>query len=177
MLLAILVNIVSGHGLTPFGRQTVIYTTALMYRQLEPYEQTSVKSEPKYEHFLLKNAFAIMMTSSNGNISALLANCADNSPVTGEFPAQRPVTRSFDVFFDLDLNKRLSTQWWACWLETPLCPLWRHCYDCGHFARASRCYGMNILNGTNANAHCMGAVPLQNMSTLSTGCQQRNKTQ
>ena len=32
--------------------------------------------------------------------SALLAICAGNSPVTGEFPAQRPVTRSFDVFFD-----------------------------------------------------------------------------
>ena len=37
--------------------------------------------------------------------SALLAICAGNSPVPGEFPAQRPVTRSFDVFFDLRLNK------------------------------------------------------------------------
>ena len=37
----------------------------------------------------------------------LLAFCAGNSPVTGEFPAQRPVTRSFDVFFGLCLNKRL----------------------------------------------------------------------
>ena len=43
-------------------------------------------------------------------ISALLAICAGNSPVTGEFPAQRPVTRSRDVFFDLRLNKRLSKQ-------------------------------------------------------------------
>ena len=33
--------------------------------------------------------------------SALLAICAGNSPVTDEFPAQRAVTRSFDVFFDL----------------------------------------------------------------------------
>ena len=40
--------------------------------------------------------------------SALLALCAGNSPVTGEFPTQRPVTRSFDVFFDLRVNKRLS---------------------------------------------------------------------
>ena len=40
--------------------------------------------------------------------SALLAICAGNSPVPGEFPTQRPVTRSFDVFFDLRLNKRLS---------------------------------------------------------------------
>ena len=42
--------------------------------------------------------------------SALLAICAGKSPVTGEFPAQRPVTRSFDIFFDLRLNKRLSKQ-------------------------------------------------------------------
>ena len=42
--------------------------------------------------------------------SALLAICAGNSPVPGEFPTQRPVTRSFDVFFDLRLKKRLSKQ-------------------------------------------------------------------
>ena len=35
---------------------------------------------------------------------ALLAICGGNSPPTGEFPAQRPVSRSFDVFFDLRLN-------------------------------------------------------------------------
>ena len=40
--------------------------------------------------------------------SALLAICVVNSPVTGEFPAQRPVTQSFDVFFDRRLNRRLS---------------------------------------------------------------------
>ena len=33
--------------------------------------------------------------------SALLALCAGYSPVTGEFPSQRPVTQSFDVFIDL----------------------------------------------------------------------------
>ena len=40
--------------------------------------------------------------------SALLAICAGNSPVPGEFPAQMPVTRSFDVFCDLRLYKGLS---------------------------------------------------------------------
>ena len=39
--------------------------------------------------------------------SALPAICAENSPVPGEFPVQRPLTRSFDIFFDLRLNKRL----------------------------------------------------------------------
>ena len=42
--------------------------------------------------------------------SALLAICAGNSPTTGEFPTQKPVTQSFDVFFDLRLNKRMSKQ-------------------------------------------------------------------
>ena len=55
--------------------------------------------------------------------SALLVICAGNSPV----PTQRPVTRSFDVFFDLRLNKRLSKQSWGWWFETPSRPLWRHC--------------------------------------------------
>ena len=46
-------------------------------------------------------------------MSALLAICAGNSPVPGEFRAQRPVTRSFGVFFDLRLNKGLSKQSWG----------------------------------------------------------------
>ena len=58
--------------------------------------------------------------------SALLALCAENSPVTGEFLSQRPVMRSFDGSFDLHLNKRLSKQWWGWWFETPSRPLWRH---------------------------------------------------
>ena len=58
--------------------------------------------------------------------SALLAICAGNSPVIGEFLAQRPVTWSFDVFFDLRLNEWLSKQSWGWWFETPTRPLWRH---------------------------------------------------
>ena len=61
--------------------------------------------------------------------SALLAICAGNSPLTGEFPAQRPVKRSFDVFFDRRLNERLSKQSWGWWFETLSCPLWRHCNE------------------------------------------------
>ena len=41
--------------------------------------------------------------------SALLALCAGNSPVPGEFPSQRPVTRSFDVIFDL--------RWGNAWVD------------------------------------------------------------
>ena len=61
--------------------------------------------------------------------SALLAICAGNSPVPGEFTAQSPVTRSFDVFFDRRLNKRLSKQSWSWWFETQSRPLWRHRND------------------------------------------------
>ena len=46
--------------------------------------------------------------------------------VTGEFPTQRPVTQSFDVFFDLWLNKQFSKQLWGWWFEMPSWPLWRH---------------------------------------------------
>ena len=58
--------------------------------------------------------------------SALLAICAGNSPVSGEFPAQRPVTRSFGVFFDRPPKKHLSKQSWGWWFETLPRPLWRH---------------------------------------------------
>ena len=58
--------------------------------------------------------------------SALLALCEGNSPVIGEFPSQRPVTRRFDVFFDLRLNKRLSKPSRRRWFGTPSRPLWRH---------------------------------------------------
>ena len=59
--------------------------------------------------------------------STLLAFCAEKSPVTGEFPAQRPVTQSFDVFFHLHLNKQISKQLWGWWFEAPSGLLWRHC--------------------------------------------------
>ena len=58
---------------------------------------------------------------------ALLAIFAGNSLVPGKFPAQRPVTRSFDDFLDLRLNKRLSKQPWSWRFKTPACSLWRHC--------------------------------------------------
>ena len=59
--------------------------------------------------------------------SALLALCARISPVTGEFPSPRPMTRSFAVFFDLRLNKRLSKQSKRRWFETLSRSVWRHC--------------------------------------------------
>ena len=67
-----------------------------------------------------------MMTSSNGNIFRVTGPLCGEFTGPGEFPAQRPVTQSFDVFFHLRLNKRLSKQPWDWWFETPGWSLWRH---------------------------------------------------
>ena len=68
-----------------------------------------------------------MMTSSNGNIFRVTGPLCGEFTGPGEFPTQRPVTRSFDVFFDLRLNKLLSKQWWGWWFETLSWSLWRQC--------------------------------------------------
>ena len=64
-----------------------------------------------------------VMTSSNGNTVRVTGLCEGNPPVAGGFPSQRPVTRSFDDFFDVRLNKRLNKQ--------SIC--WRH-YNAHHYA-------------------------------------------
>ena len=79
--------------------------------------------------------------------SASLAICEGNPPVTGGSPSQRPVTGSFDLFFDLRLNKRLSKQSRRRWLETLSGSLWRHCNKlCWNRADAAcvDCKGINI---------------------------------
>ena len=68
-----------------------------------------------------------MMTSSSGNIFRVTGPLCGEFTGPGDFPTQRTVTRSFDVFFDLWLNKRLSKQPWGGWFETPLWSLWRQC--------------------------------------------------
>ena len=57
--------------------------------------------------------------------SVLLALCVGNSPVKGEFPPQRPVMESFDVFFDL-------------------CSLWRHC-DVQMMSYTCHCNATSIM--------------------------------
>ena len=110
-----------------------------------------------------------MMTSSNGNITALLALCAGYSPVTGEVPSQRPVMRSFDVFCELRLNKRLSKQSWGWWFETPLRSFLRHCNETNirmpHGQRISIIHsierncslcGIHFKNGISHHSHPVG---------------------
>ena len=81
-----------------------------------------------YSRFYL-SLYLYMMTSSNGNIFRVTGHLCGEFTGPGEFPTQRPVTRSFDVFFDLRLNKRLSKQSWGWWFETLSRPLWRQCNE------------------------------------------------
>ena len=105
-----------------------------------------------------------MMTSPNGNIFRV------TDPLCGEFtghpgiPSQRPVTRSFDVFFDLYLNKRLSKQQRRRWLEMPSCSLWRrcngyrddHCSMCNVLkSKISLCFNfVNLFNTVREGTEC-----------------------
>ena len=82
--------------------------------------------------------------------------CAGKPPVTGEFPSQRLVTRSFDVFFDLCLNKRLSKQSRGWRLETPSSSSWRHCNEIKeniNQSSASPAYGRGIHRWPAGSPH------------------------
>ena len=70
-----------------------------------------------------------------------------NSTVTGEFPRQRQLTRSFDVFFDLRLNKPLRKQSCCWWFELPSRSLWRHCNDSSLVSPQQSCYRYCMING------------------------------
>ena len=63
---------------------------------------------------------------------ALLALCAGNSPVTGEFPTQRPVTRSFDVFFI------------CAWING-----WVNNHEAGDLRRHRAHYDVIVMNSTS----------------------------
>ena len=80
----------------------------------------------KYDNLMW---FWIMMTLSNGNSFRVTGPLCGEFIGPGEFPAQRPVTRSFDVFFDQRPNKQLSKQPWGWWFEAPSWSLWRQCND------------------------------------------------
>ena len=79
-----------------------------------------------------------MMTSSNGNIFRVTGLLCGEFTGPGEFPAQRPVTRSFGVFFDMRLNKRLSKQPSGWWFETPSWSSWRQCNECLTYCQPDR---------------------------------------
>ena len=90
------------------------------------YHWSFVKEIHRYGSYKASDAHLSWWRHQMETFSALLALCAGNSPAAGEFPSQRPVTRSFDVSLICALNKRLSKQSWGWWFETPSCSLWCH---------------------------------------------------
>ena len=90
-----------------------------------------------------------MMTSSNGNIFRVTGHLCGEFTGPRWIPGQRPVTRSFDVFFDLRLNKRLNKQSWGWWFETLSRPLWRHCNVLKAYASVAQWW--SIFNYTTEN--------------------------
>ena len=131
-----LVIVGADNGLSPVWHQAIIWTNAGS-SAIGLLRTNSVKFASKYKyfplrtfawkyrlqsggHFLSLNAIALIRAGvvikrasftwwrHHETFSALLALCAGDSPVTDEFPAQRPMTQSFDGFFYLRLNKQLS---------------------------------------------------------------------
>ena len=99
-----------------------------------------------------------MMTSSNGNIFRVTGPLCGEFTSPGEFPAQRPVTRSFDVFFHLRLNKRLSKQPWGWWFETTRWSLWRHRNDDTGSDQMSMITSQNIMVLTTKISRVPGKI-------------------
>ena len=95
--------------------------------------------------------FSSLMAYSAGNSPVT----AVNSPVTGEFPSQRPVTRSFDIFFDQRRNERLSKQSMRWWFDKPLRSLWHLCNEHWH------CHWI----GVSLIYQCYLSTPLQWMTS------------
>ena len=95
-----------------------------------------------------------MMTSPNGNIFRVTGPLWGKSTGHRWIPSHRPVTRSFDVFFDLRYNKRLSKQSRRRWFETPSRSLWRHYNDMRQWT------GSSVVQITAC--HLFGAKPCLN---------------
>ena len=91
----------------------------------------------------------LMVTSSDGNIFRVAGQLCGEFTVPGEFPTQRPVTRSFDVFFDLCLNKQFSKQSRGWWFQTLSHPLWGHRNVMWHptstVGESSRYWGVKLV--------------------------------
>ena len=74
------------------------------------------------------------MTSSNGDIARVTGSLCGQFTGHRWILPQRTVTRSFDFFFELLLNKWLSKQSWGWWFETPSLSSWRASNEHGEAA-------------------------------------------
>ena len=128
MMSKILLHTSWGNGLLPNGTETILHDMQWLY-SVAHCNYWPLFCPPQFFTTLISHGISVYYDDVIKwiHFSALLALCAGNSPVIGEFPSQKPVTRSFDVFFDLSLNKRLSKQSCGWWFEMPSVSFWRHC--------------------------------------------------
>ena len=119
--------------------------------------------------------------------SVLPALWTGNSPVTGEFPSQRPVTRSFYVFFELCLNKKLSKRLWGWWFEMPSRPLWHQCNGWRSWISETEAAVFSLLVTTsyhhiddnawcNKRKYCMILLSVWKLSNLCLNSKSQDKT-
>ena len=87
----------------------------------------AITTSPSSPNTLSTVQITTMMRSPNKSIFRVTCHLCGEFTGHREFPTQRPVTRNFDVFFDLHPNKRLCKQSCGWWFETPSWSLWRHC--------------------------------------------------
>ena len=104
-----------------------IYKNELRTTKVNNYDMAVWILARKGINFPMAVALIGMMTSSNEDILHVTGPLCGEFTGPGDFPTQRQVTRSFDVYFDLRPNKRLSKQSWGWWFETLSYPLRRHC--------------------------------------------------
>ena len=104
----------------------IIYTFYSCWKHFHSRSRHHFWKRHDIQYFRVWRNTLFMMTSSNGNIFHVTGPMCGEFSGHGEFPSQRPVTRSSDIFFDLCVNTWLSKQWRRRWLETPTRSLWRH---------------------------------------------------
>ena len=116
----------------PVTRKMFPFDDVIMTKEKIPHAQDT----RRYGRKMITYAINVYTTLAHDDVIkwkhfpyVLLALCEGNSPIISEFPSQRPVMRSFEVFFDLHQNKRLSKHLWRRWFETPSRSLWRHCNE------------------------------------------------
>ena len=139
-----------------WGHNFALVTTAELSRNLQNHDLIWCLQDLDYG---LMNSLC-MMTSSNGNIFHV------TGPLCGEFtghrwiPLPKASARSFEVFFDLHLNKLLRKQSWGWWFEIPSCSLWRHCNGNGFQAQYVQCLmcGRVIQWAFQAYFACVGKL-------------------
>ena len=137
--------------------------TALYFKWQINTSHTEHYAVMTWAHFSSRTGSFIMMTSSNDNILRVVGLYAGNSPVTGEIPSQRPVTRTFDVFLDLRLNKRPSKQSRRRWFAMSSRSLWRHCNE---ERNSSITAGFPSRTASNAELWCISCCFLNKASEL-----------